>query len=258
MPDFNCDQTVHFVLLGDSLAYGFGDTKNGDQGGYALRAQAKFPNLTISNLGEPGLRTLQLILKIQRAFKRNSHSPFKEALLSADVVFLDLGRNDRWLFGEPLEAYRNLKRIASMIKSSVQKAGGVSPLVVKAVLMLPNRGSQGPWVAALNDLIKASNSLNFPADLRFDTVSKRLLSFDQIHPTSKGYAALASVFIKYIKKSLPGKITALRPDLDSDGVYDLFETSKYFTDPTLLDSDGDGVSDGDELFVFNSDPLSVS
>ena len=33
-PDFTCNQSVDIAILGDSLAYGFGDTKNGNQGGF--------------------------------------------------------------------------------------------------------------------------------------------------------------------------------------------------------------------------------
>jgi lysophospholipase L1-like esterase len=38
--------------------------------------------------------------------------------------------------------------------------------------------------------------------LRFDIVSKRLLSADQLHPTSIGYDELAKTFIAYVKKVL--------------------------------------------------------
>src|SRR5688572_25309927 len=35
------------------------------------------------------------------------------------------------------------------------------------------------------------------------------------------------------------------PDTDSDGLPDFQEKHKYFTNPALADSDGDGVADGD-------------
>ena len=44
-------------------------------------------------------------------------------------------------------------------------------------------------------------------------------------------------------------------DTDDDGVADGDEGNLYGTDPTVVDTDGDGVSDGAELFDFRTDPL---
>jgi hypothetical protein len=44
-------------------------------------------------------------------------------------------------------------------------------------------------------------------------------------------------------------------DTDGDGVADGDEINIYGTDPTVFDSDGDGISDGDELFNLRTDPL---
>ena len=44
-------------------------------------------------------------------------------------------------------------------------------------------------------------------------------------------------------------------DTDGDGVADGDEGNLYGTDPTVADTDGDGVSDGGELFDRRTDPL---
>ena len=44
-------------------------------------------------------------------------------------------------------------------------------------------------------------------------------------------------------------------DTDGDGVADGDEINIYGTDPLNWDTDGDGVSDGDELFNTRTDPL---
>lgn len=256
-PDYNCDGKVSFVFVGDSLVYGFGDLKNGNKGGYPLRLKKAYPDFEIVNLGEQGQRTFDLLGDVNEAFQDRGHDTLKKALLGADVVVLDLGRNDRWLFGTPLAAYRNLKKTASLIKSKVAAEEGIAPLVITAVIMLPNRGSQGPWVKELDSIILKSNTKSAPADLRFDLVSKRLLGSDQIHPTSQGYDALAKAFQAYLKNTLRKKLLDLRPDADDDGIYDVIETAIYHTDPTKLDTDGDGVSDGDEVFKFMTDPLAA-
>ena len=75
----------------------------------------------------------------------------------------------------------------------------------------------------LNALILKGHRPHAPANLRFDKVNKRLLSSDQIHPTSKGYAAPAKKFIRYLTVTLPPIMQALRPDADGNGITDLFE-----------------------------------
>ena len=45
-----------------------------------------------------------------------------------------------------------------------------------------------------------------------------------------------------------------RPDRDSDGLYDGDETNVYGTNPDLYDTDGDGVGDGEEVYL-GTDPL---
>ncbi len=45
-----------------------------------------------------------------------------------------------------------------------------------------------------------------------------------------------------------------RPDRDGDGLYDDDETDVYGTNPDVYDTDGDGVGDGEEVYV-GTDPL---
>lgn len=257
IPDFNCDEQLVVTVLGDSLVYGTGDAKNNGKGGYVLRAQRKLKNITVNNGGVPGQNTRQLLGDLVDVFNKDRDPELKANLISSDIVVLDLGRNDRWFFGLPAATVRNLKRIASLINKQVNKSEGASPLVVKAVLMLPNRGSQGPWVKELNTLILKGSSGRDPADLRFDLVSKRLLGGDQIHPTSAGYDKLAKTFVRYLTKALPPRMRKLRVDADNDGIYDLFEPLRFGTSATLADSDGDGKSDGEEVFTLRTDPLAI-
>lgn len=256
IPDFNCDAALKITVLGDSLVYGIGDTANDNRGGYPTRAERRLGAVDVINLGKPGAMTGTVLRDLIDAFRGRSNVAMGEAVLSSDIVVLDVGRNDRWLFGLPLAAYRNLKRIRTEILKAAKKNDIGQPLVVTAVLMLPNRGSQGPWVRELNELILSGNSRVAPADLRFDLVSKRLLSADQIHPTPAGYEALASTFVSYVVKVLPPRMRKLKPDQDEDGIFDEFELSKFGTDPTMADTDGDGQSDGREIFVLKTDPLS--
>lgn len=246
LTDFNCDAKATVVVIGDSLVYGIGDTQNENEGGYVLRTQERFPQAQVVGYGVPGLRTLTMLKTVRRALAAPATSELGKDLLAADLVVLDLGRNDRWNFGLPAATLRNLNRARSMIEAGVRSNTGVAPLVVTAVLMYPNRGSQGPWVKELNELIIRSHSDERPADLRFDLVSKRLLSPDNIHPTSKGYAAMGRVFIDYLRREYNRYALLQRADQDSDGLFDIFERSRFGTDPMNPDTDGDGIRDGDD------------
>ena len=57
--------------------------------------------------------------------------------------------------------------------------------------------------------------------------------------------------------SLSRSGAATRPrDSDGDGVHD-FKEQQVGSNPNLIDSDGDTLSDGEELFVYRSSPLSL-
>ena len=47
------------------------------------------------------------------------------------------------------------------------------------------------------------------------------------------------------------------PDTDGDGLSDGDEVLKYHTDPLKVDTDGDGLTDGDEVMKYHTDPLKV-
>ena len=198
--DYNCDGIIQVAVIGDSLVYGVGDTKNSNKGGYVLRAQRAMPNARFLNRGTPGLSARDLVGDLDDILRDASTNELRDEIYSSDIVVLDLGRNDRWFRGPALATYRNIRRLVSMISSRSKTSAGYSPYIITAVLMLPNRGDQGPWVKELNKIILSKTTAGRPSDLRFDLVSKRLLSADQIHPTPKGYDALAKVFTKYLKQ----------------------------------------------------------
>lgn len=259
IPDYNCDGKVQVFFVGDSLVFGTGDTANGNKGGYVLRLKKSLRKSSIKSYGIKGLRASTLLRLVADTYvsKNTSLYPqFRKNLAASDIIVLDLGRNDRWLRGPELKTYRHLALTAQRIAKGVKLDTGYSPLVVKAVLMLPNRGDQGPWVQGLNKIILSKSTVRYPSDLRFDVVSKRLLNDDQLHPTPKGYAAIAKAFRDYIP-TLKNYCETLRPDTDADGISDIFETSKFFTNPSAADTDGDGKSDGNEVFITKTNPLVV-
>jgi lysophospholipase L1-like esterase len=187
---------------------------------------------------------------VDRAFGQSGGSDLADALVASDLVVIDVGRNDEWSksYAETAAA---LKRLRSEIEDDVSGITGHRPLVATAVLMITRTLKKGAWIAELNRYISASNSLSTPADLRFDAVPWQLCGPDRIHPTSKGYERLARTFKKYITQTYPKHVEGLRKDRDHDGLYDIFEKSKFGTDPLNPDTDGDGLLDGSDPDPLN-------
>ena len=208
IPDLNCDGDLQIVVIGDSFVSGTGDTKYRGRGGYVLRTQRRLRKAAIQNLGTPGLQTPDLLEELRSSLRGRAPSKYRQVIRTADIVILDLGRNDRWLYGKASDTAKNLQAAAALIRADARKRKRIEPIVVIAPNMLPNRGSQGPWVALLNKFILRTHSSKYPADLRFDLVSKRLIGKDQIHPTSLGYDELAKVFQRYLQRTLPPRMKA--------------------------------------------------
>ena len=243
LPDFNCDGEIVISVVGDSIVYGTEDSENQGKGGYVLRSQNALPGVTFYNFGIPGVTTNSLTSRIHKAFGRTGGSRVADALVRSDLIVIDVGRNDEWS-KTPTETAGALKRLRTEIETSVSEVTDYKPLVVTAVLMVTKKIKKGAWIADLNKYIVSSDSKSAPADLRFDSVPVQLCGEDRIHPTSRGYQRLAGILTKYITRSYPEHVEALRKDRDSDGLYDLFETSKFGTDPFNPDTDGDGQLDG--------------
>jgi len=243
LPDVNCDGSSRVVVVGDSVVYGVGDVKNGGTGGYVLRIATKFPDATFENRGTPGEEARRVIGIIEDAFSGVGDVTFASSLSQADIVILDIGRNDWWKFRPAIATWRNLKRIRELIQSEVTSVTGHKPLVVTAQMMGANRTGQGTWVTELNKFIAANNTSMTPTDLRFNAVSKKLL-IDRVHPSSLGYDAIARVLYAYLTNTLPKHVTVFRKDGDHDGLFDEYEAEKYGTSPRNPDTDGDGILDG--------------
>ena len=221
LPDFNCNGRLDIVVIGDSLVSGVGDKRV--KGGYVTRAQAEITEAHFYNFGVPGETAIRLVRKLLGEFQGKTNSALARELITADIIFIDTGRNDRWLQESPRSTFRNLKRARSIIEENVRALTGHKPLVVQAVLMHPNRQVQTFWVKKLDDILISSNTLSSPANLRFDRISKALLSSDNIHPTPAGYNEISRVFVAYLLEHLPRYARKLRPDRNADGLYDEFE-----------------------------------
>lgn len=253
--DYNCDQMHKVVVIGDSIVKGIGDLKFGNKGGYVLRLQKKFKKSVFVNYGKPGYSTTRLFSELKSKLNKRNKNSTKLALQEADIVLIDAGRNDFFEENDPGLTVKTLERIVGVLKDYYQSKDQVVPLIKVATLLPTTRAYQRSFIDDVNKLLLEYSSDNLPVRFYYNLLDKSVISSDGIHPYSKGYSKIASYDIKIFKGGLREEALSNRPDEDNDGIYDMFEESKFGTNPKKKDTDGDTLSDGEEVFNLGTDPL---
>lgn len=254
--DYNCDESLKIAITGDSIVFGVGDSERfGDNGGYVARLQSSLPMSEVANLGIPGITSWRLL----RSFKRNlSKVPPGETIRkmsSADVVVIAVGINDYFERREPGRTVRNIQRLIAFLKDFYRNRNQTVPAFRVSLLTPTRRSYQQPFVSEVNRLLLRFRSERLPIGPDFSKLNTRLLRSDGLHPSNRGYDALAARLLSNLRGPLMKQLLGDRPDSDNDGVYDLFEIQRFGTSVSLPDTDGDGKIDGYELFLFHTDPL---
>lgn len=250
--DMNCDGKYRVVFTGDSIVYGRGDYSHHNRGGYPARVKEQYPRIGVVNFGLPGFTSGRLL----SGFKRYLTRPKAPVLMRrADLIMIDVGRNDWWKDIPPGMVVRNIVRLVKLFRDYYSDKRGTTPLIVVSTLIPSSRSGQRSYVAELNNLLLTYRSKSLPVRVRFDRMNPKYLISDQVHPNSKGYNYLGRVACRFLSGRAQVLCANKRPDRDSDGIYDVFEGLKFGTDPDNPDTDGDTYSDGQEVFEMETDPL---
>ena len=255
MVDFNCDGAHKVVVIGDSVVKGVGDYKYGNKGGYVLRLQKKFKKSVFVNLGKPGYSTERLYSELISKLNKKGKNSTKKSLNDADIVFIDAGRNDYFEEVTPGTTVKNLERIVAVLKNYYVQHDQVEPIIKLATLLPTTRPYQKSFIGDVNNLLIEFNSEALPVRLYFNLLSDKVISVDGIHPYSNGYKVIAKYLVQVLKGGLKQEELGDRVDDDNDGIYDIFEKSKFGTNPNKADTDSDGLKDGEEVFNTFTDPL---
>ena len=243
--DFNCNQNLKIIFAGDSVVFGTGDTVNGNSGGYVKRIRELLPNAEIVNFGVSGFTTRQTLAVFQRG-------KGKKKTRNADIVIIDTGRNDCRDLLPSSVSIKNLQRTVRTILKDAKRQNLVAPEIVIA-FQAPNRDRRRTCIETLNAELQRLRSNSLPARIRFDRLPATILASDGLHPDSAGYDRMSKKLLKFLVKTAKKRMLNQRQDADNDAVFDQFEED-FGTDPTLTDSDGDGLSDGEELFEIGTNP----
>lgn len=254
--DYNCDGRHRISVTGDSIVFGTGDELNDDRGGYVLRLKRAFTSSQVFGFGYPGITTARLLSYYKRLLVKKPRSQQVTQLGTSDIVIIDVGRNDYFNRNSSTLTATTIKRLTIFLSKELEKRFGTSPLFVTTVLPLTRREIDLGFIQQVNMVLLKTRGRDLPAFLRFDTLDTALLSEDDLHPTSAGYDALASIASEYITGDAQVRSRISRRDADSDGIYDIVEKKKFKTSPRKPDTDGDGLLDGDEVFTHLTDPTS--
>jgi len=252
--DYNCDGQHKVVFTGDSVVLGFGDRENRNKGGYVKRLDEVFPESKIVNLGVGGITTLGLLRAFKQNLKKAAPGTTKKKTKSSDVIVIDVGRND---FGAKVTAgmaVRNVARIVKFLRKELGK-NGTQPFIVVTTLIPTKRINQGKFIKEFNRLLLKFKGRNLPVHIRLDKLKKKIIAKDGLHPKSAGYETIQGAVATFLQNKLQTLLAKKREDDDADGIYDLFESTLFGTDPNNGDTDGDTFLDGFEIFSLGSDPL---
>lgn len=211
--DFNCDGKLKFVMVGDSVVAGIGDSRNHNKGGYVLRLQKDLPQAQITSIGLPGYSSARLHVYLTKYLNRPGSNHVKRVLKDADFVLLDAGRNDYWSREPPSFTARNIVRCQKLIEARIGTSTGTPPFVALATLLPTRRVYQRLFIAQVNDAFELLSPNLYHVDVRFNRLNPSLISFDGIHPSSKGYSYMEKMLARYIRGDLQKKMAKIRkPD----------------------------------------------
>lgn len=253
--DYNCDGKISIVGLGDSFVSGRGDLERPSNPGYIGRLSLRFPEVKVKKFGFPGITAQKLLAEVKQEFEKRPKKKFAKALGEADILILDVGRNNFYDFDSPAFTVAVLKRFSLYLKTKTKQLFKSSPLLVVSFIAPTPRRFQEPWVEETNALLLQFRSEDFPVYLRSDLLDVTTISVDGIHPAATGHQMLSDLAAEYIKEEAPKRQKLFRTDLDQDGIYDQFEKLRFKTSPKKADTDGDSLSDGDEAFTFKTSPI---
>lgn len=251
--DYNCNQEIKIVFIGDSFVRGIGDTNN--KGGYVLKLKEDFNDrgVVVTKVGFAGITTQQLLRKFKDTLSKKGE--IYKKVVDADVIIMDIGRNDFWDKRKPLYSITTLKRLIKFLEENLTE-NETSPFITSSTLMhvINKKVKQLSFIKQFNALLLAQPDMSSRI-IRQHSFHTAILSPDGLHPSAYGYTYIYKKLKKQIRKALYTHLLTLRVDNDSDGIYDYFETVRYLTNPKLKDTDKDGVLDGDEVFIYGTNPL---
>ena len=209
--DKQTNESFYHLVLGDSLAKGYGST----QGGFAelaskqIEAQIHKP-ITVENLGVNGLTTDRLAKKVQS-------EDVKQKIRAANIITINIGGNNLFRLNRDVGVIDGIKMLnkekahfEADVKNIVKTVRDQNPdaLLILSELYNPLQLDDSiasyadmfldGWNESVYSISKANQpSIVLPIRKLISNDKKELL-FDQVHPNDKGYTIIADSFTKKV------------------------------------------------------------
>lgn len=201
----------HIVILGDSVAYGYGT-----RGGIAKYLKETFHTSTVTNLGINGLTSNGLVDRLRTG-------NWDETLASADMVFLNIGGNDllRGFKGSGakglVKQFSNLKKIyrKNLLEIYQHLRGLNEKLLIVQNNLYNSMKKEVQYFGFTNLLFRMWNSAIGEEGIiisRTEPMGKNpSIWLDAIHPNEEGYKMMHELLLKTLAStgiSIPAREAA--------------------------------------------------
>ncbi|MFJ8352549.1 GDSL-type esterase/lipase family protein [Bacillus paramycoides] len=209
--DKQTNDSFYHLVLGDSLAKGYGST----QGGFAELASRQLEEqihkpITVENLGVNGLTTDRLAKKVQS-------EEVQQKIREANIITINIGGNNLFRLNRDVGVIDGIKmlnkekaRFETDVKNIVKTVRDQNPNALLILSELYNPLQLDDSIASYadmfldgwNDSVYAISKANQPSIVlpirKLISNDKKDLLFDQVHPNDNGYAIIANTFTKQV------------------------------------------------------------
>ncbi|EJS15003.1 hypothetical protein IKS_01662 [Bacillus cereus VDM062] len=209
--DKQTNDSFYHLVLGDSLAKGYGST----QGGFAELASKQLERqihkpIRVENLGVNGLTTDRLVKKVQS-------EEVQQKIREANIITINIGANNLFRLNRDVGVIDGIKilnkekaRFETDVKNIVKTVRDQNPnaLLILSELYNPLQLDESissyadMFLDGWNDSVYSISKANQPSIVlpirKLISNDKKDLLFDQVHPNDSGYAIIANTFTKQV------------------------------------------------------------
>lgn len=268
MTSYAEENTVHYISLGDSLAYGITPDSSSthlSMNGYSDLLANHFEQLGKleqydKSFAYPGYTTDDVLRDIKNNKKNKKGETIQKALKDTDIVTISAGANDVLknldIDAETGEANVDYKEFSNVLK---QVSSNLNSIVIQLKELNPEAeiyimGYYNPFprlpeteqvklnlaLTQFNRVIKGvADSSNITFIPVRDAISKHALDYlpdaTNVHPNAAGYLAIANEYFAAIELQEPSTFTDIPDDHFAKGAID------YLTAKSILRGYGDGT-----------------